>query len=253
MHLAKLLIATALVAAPAGLTAAPAPLANVTVSVASTSRDPDNAKLDEGRKPAELLRFFGLRKGMNVLDMFGVNRYWSELIAPAVGPAGKVVVYEPTQFYKGDSVAKFNAFAAKHPNVSIRVSPFESPDLPKNFADFALINLDYHDTYWQSDKYGIPRMDPDAFLKRLYASVKHGGIVGVVDHAANPGGDTRAVVDKLHRIDPAVVKRDFKKAGFVLVGSSDMYRNPADDHSLLVFDPKIRGKTDRFVLKFKKR
>ena len=60
------------------------------------------------------------------------------------------------------------------------------------------------------------------------------------------------VVDKLHRIDPEVVKADFKRAGFVLEAESDLYRNPADDRSLLVFDPKIRGKTDRFVLKFRK-
>ena len=48
------------------------------------------------------------------------------------------------------------------------------------------------------------------------------------------------------------MKADFKRAGFVLVGSSDILRNSADDHSLLVFDPKVRGKTDRFILKFKK-
>ncbi|MES2135847.1 MAG: hypothetical protein V4502_02140, partial [Pseudomonadota bacterium] len=65
-------------------------------------------------------------------------------------------------------------------------------------------------------------------------------------------GDTRETVEKLHRIDPNTVKADFKRAGFVLVGSSDILRNPADGHSLLVFDPKIRGKTDRFIFKFKK-
>ena len=31
-----------------------------------------------------------------------------------------------------------------------------------------------------------------------------------------------------------------------------MLANPVDDHSLLVFDEKIRGKTDRFVFKFRK-
>jgi predicted methyltransferase len=81
--------------------------------------------------------------------------------------------------------------------------------------------------------------------------MKPGGVVGVVDHIANPG-DTRATVDKLHRIDPATVKADFKRAGFVLEGQSDMLRNPADDHSLNVFDPKIRGTTDRFAFKFRK-
>jgi predicted methyltransferase len=95
-------------------------------------------------------------------------------------------------------------------------------------------------------------MEPDAFLKAVYAAMKPGGVIGVIDHAASPGGDTRATVEKLHRIDPAVVKADFARAGFAFVGSSDLLRNPADDHSLLVFDPKIRGKTDRFIFKFKK-
>jgi len=49
-----------------------------------------------------------------------------------------------------------------------------------------------------------------------------------------------------------VVKADFERAGFKLEGTSDILRNPADDHSLQVFDDKIRGKTDRFVYKFVK-
>ena len=95
-------------------------------------------------------------------------------------------------------------------------------------------------------------MEPDAWLKVVYAAMKPGAVVGIIDHVAKPGGDTRAVVEKLHRIDPAVVKADFKRAGFVLEATSDLLRNPADDHSLSVFDPKIRGKTDRFIFKFRK-
>ena len=94
-------------------------------------------------------------------------------------------------------------------------------------------------------------MDPDAFLKTVYDSMKPGGIVGVIDHVGNPG-DTRETVEKYHRIDPAVVKADFERAGFKLDGESDLLRNPADNHSLLVFNPEIRGKTDRFVYKFRK-
>ena len=114
-----------------------------------------------------------------------------------------------------------------------------------------LINLDYHDVYWESAKNGITRMDPDQWLKSVFAAMKPGAVVGIIDHVGNPG-DTRATVEKYHRIDPAVVKADFKRAGFKLEAESDMLRNPADDHSLNVFDPKIRGKTDRFVLKFRK-
>ena len=82
--------------------------------------------------------------------------------------------------------------------------------------------------------------------------MKPGAVIGVIDHVASPNSDTRATVENMHRIDPNVVKADFKRAGFVLVGESRILRNPADDHSLLVFDPKVRGKTDRFFLKFKK-
>jgi predicted methyltransferase len=81
--------------------------------------------------------------------------------------------------------------------------------------------------------------------------MKPGAVVGVIDHIANPG-DTRQTVEKLHRIDPEVVRADFQRAGFKLEAESDMLRNPEDDHNLLVFDPKIRGKTDRFVFKFRK-
>jgi predicted methyltransferase len=95
-------------------------------------------------------------------------------------------------------------------------------------------------------------MDPNAFLKAVYAAMKPGAVIGVIDHIANKNDDPRATVEKFHRIDPEVVKADFKRAGFVLAGSSDLLRNPADDHSLIVFDPKVAGHTDRFIFKFKK-
>jgi predicted methyltransferase len=251
MRKTAFLIAGALLAAPVTAGVA-APATTISAAVAAKSRSDGNVKLDESRKPAAVLGFLGLKKGMNVIDLFGANTYWSEIMAPVVGPKGKVVVWEPTQFYKGDGPKDFEAFAAKNKNVSIVTSPFEAPKLPTRFADFVMLNLNYHDTYWQSEKYGIPRMEPSAFLKAVYASMKPGGVIGVIDHVAAANDDTRATVEKYHRIDPNVVKADFKRAGFQLVGESQILRNPADDHSLLVFDPKIRGKTDRFVFKFRK-
>ena len=250
MRLAKLFAISLAFAAPALAKTAPSPIAAAVADTAN--RTADNVKLDEGRKPAQLLQFFGLRPGMQVLDMFGANKYWSEIMAPVVGPKGHVTVWQAAQFLTDKNRGPFEEFAAKHANVSLISSPFEAPDLPKGKFDFAIINLDYHDVYWENPQRKVVRMDPDAWLKNLYAAMKPGGIVGVVDHVASPNSDTRATVDKLHRIDPKVVAADFKRAGFKLVGTSDMLRNPADDHSLLVFDPKIRGKTDRAVFKFKK-
>jgi predicted methyltransferase len=248
---AQILAALLLAAAPAAGNAVVKPSPTIAAAVASPDRSPDNVKLDELRKPAEVLQFLGLRPGMRVADPFGGNFYWAEITGRVVGPTGHVTVWNPQQFYSQKTYDTYQAVHAKLPNVWLRVSPFEAPDIPAGRYDFMLINLDYHDVYWENAKRGIPRMDPDQWLKAIYAAMKPGGVVGVIDHIANPG-DTRATVEKLHRIDPETVKADFKRAGFQLVATSDMLRNPADDHSLLVFDPAIRGKTDRFVFKFRK-
>ena len=246
--------AVALVAALAAI--APAPVAaqpaNIAAAVAAPGRTPDNVKLDEGRKPIEVLSFFGLRKGMRVIDMFGANKYWAEIMAPVVGPRGKVVVWQPSQFLNEDRRKSFTEFAKRQKNVSLISSPFEAPALGTNAYDFMIMNLDYHDVYLENAERKIVRMDPDAWLKRIYAAMKPGAVVGIIDHVALPNSDTRATVVKLHRIDPEVVKADFQRAGFELVGVRNFLRNPADDHSVNVFDPKVRGKTDRFVYRFRK-
>ncbi len=241
-----LLAATPMSAKPVAQTNA------ITTAVASPDRSADNVKLDESRKPAEVLKFLGLRPGMRVADPFGGNFYWAEITGRAVGPKGHVTVWQPQQFYTQRTYDAYQAVQAKEPNVWMRVSPMESPDLPAGKYDFMLINMDYHDVYWENAKRGIPRMDPDQWLKTIYAAMKPGGTVGVIDHIANPNDDTRATVEKYHRIDPNIVKADFKRAGFQLVATSDMLRNLADPHDVLVFDPSIRGKTDRFVFKFRK-
>ena len=244
--LALLMAATTL---PATAHAAPT---SINASVAATaSRGEANVKLDASRKPAEMLAFLGLKKGMRVADMFGGNLYWAEIMAPFVGPSGRVSIWQPRQFYSQKTFDNYTAYKAKQPNVWLRVSPFEAPDLPAASYDFMLINLDYHDIYWESTERKIPRMDPDAWLKTVYTAMKPGAVVGVIDHVANPG-DTRATVEKLHRIDPATVKADFKRAGFKLEAESKLLRNAADDRTLNVFDPKIRGATDRFLFKFRK-
>jgi predicted methyltransferase len=237
---------------PVIVAAAPPAATSVEAAVAAPDRTPDNVKLDASRKPAQILEFLGLRKGMRVLDLVGSNRYWAEITAPAVGPTGHVDVWDTVQFIDDDARKGFDEFAARQKNVTLTIAPFEKPEFASNRYDLAIFNLNYHDVYWTSEKYKVPTMDPNAWLKTLYSAMKPGGIVGVIDHVANPNTDTRATVDRLHRIDPEVVKADFKRAGFELVAESDLLRNPADDHNLLVFDPKIRGKTDRFVFKFRK-
>ena len=80
------------------------PIAAAVADIAA--RTPDNVKLDESRKPVDVLRFLGLEPGMAVIDMFGANRYWAEIIARAVGTYGSVIVWHPTQFMNDNRRAR---------------------------------------------------------------------------------------------------------------------------------------------------
>ena len=117
--------------------------------------------------------------------------------------------------------------------------------------DVLFSHLNYHDLYWASTKYGFAKLDVPAVLSGWFGSVKPGGHVVIIDHAG-PAGDVRAIVDKVHRIDPERVKADMAAAGFVFESESNLLHRSDDTYDKNVFDPAVRGKTDRFVMKFKR-
>ena len=237
------------VAAPARHAAAP----DFSAAVSAPGRSAEAIALDAGRKPAEMLAFLGLRRGDSVLDYGAGTGYYTEIVARAVGPTGHVTAWiSPAQMGRENFRNAYTGIRERNRNASVYAAPLDTLPFAPGAYDFVLMHLEYHDAYWQSDQYRVPRIDPNDLLRAIYNSVKPGGIVAVVDHAANPGGDTRQVVDALHRIDPAVVRADFERAGFVLEAESDLLRNPQDDHSKLVFDPAIRGHTDRFAYRFRR-
>lgn len=226
-----------------------APQKDILAAVAVPGRPTEALALDASRKPAEVLSFMGLQRGMKTLDLLTGTGYYAEIMGRAVGPTGSVTAYSPASYNPEPIKAAFAALVTRAPNVHLVTSPMEA--FAPDSYDFTMIHLNYHDFYFESVKFNIPHTDPDVVLKALFRATKHGGIVAVVDHVG-PAGDTRALVDKLHRIDPATVQADFLRAGFVLDGSSNILRMPADDHTKNVFDPAVRGKTDRFAFRFKK-
>jgi len=245
-----LAVAALLLAGTAGF--ADARPADLAAAVAASGRPADAVALDAGRKPAEVLRFLGLEQGDRALDLFAGSGYYTEIMARAVGSRGAALGWDPANFMNDKNRAVWAELKGRTPNAGLLVTPADALALPSDAFDFVLLHMVYHDTYWQSEKYKFPRMDPQAFLRTVYAATKPVGGVGVVDHVAEAGGDTRDVVEKLHRIDPARVRADFEAAGFVFDGESDLLRIAADDHSKNVFDPAIRGKTDRFVYRFRR-
>ncbi|OYY75626.1 MAG: methyltransferase [Sphingomonas sp. 28-62-20] len=241
------------IALAAPVLARDAPRADIAAAVAAPGRPAEQIKLDEGRKPAAILAFEGLKPGMKAADIMAGAGYYTEIMARVVGPKGHVTAYEPVQFMPTDDKGKavWSSLIARNANVTQTAYPFDAFAAAPASLDFAMLHLVYHDLYWESEKFKVPRTDPAAFLATLYKAMKPGGTVAVIDHVALPG-DTRATVEKMHRIDPATVKADFATAGFVLEAESDVLKAAEDDHSKLVFDPAVRGKTDRFVFRFSK-
>jgi predicted methyltransferase len=241
-------LALALASTPAG--AVPA---DVAAAVAAPGRPAEAVALDAVRRPAEVLRWLGLERGDRVLDYFAGSGYYTEIIARAVGPQGLVIGWNSPSFAANDRIRP--AIAAIHersPNAVFVATPVTALSFPPESFDLVLLHLVYHDAYWESAQYNVPRIDPAIVTRALFEATRPGGVVGVIDHVAPPGGDTRAVVEATHRIDPAVIRSDFERAGFVFDGESDMLRNREDDYSKNVFDPSIRGRTDRIVYRFRR-
>ena len=251
--LLALLLAGSSVSATAAAASDPQASAAIAAAIASTER-PDTDRAQDGpRRAQEFLEFAQVGPGMRVLDAFSAGGYYTELLSRVVGPAGEVIAYNNPEY------AEFAAkgIAARYqgdrlPNVRQLTVPVAELELPPRSLDAVLFVMSFHDLYWRPVDGSWAKTDPQQMLRKLHAALKPGGVVVVQDHVAVPGGDTAAVVDKLHRIDPEVVRAEFRKAGFALEAESPMLANPEDSHALQVFDPDIRGRTDRFVMRFRR-
>ena len=213
--------------------------------------DADRAR-DGGRRPADVLEFFGIQPGMTLLDMFSGGGYYTELASRVVGPEGRVIAHTNSAYAQFVGAEATNRYAnGRLPNVEILLAENNELRLPTDEFDAALMVLAYHDIYYVDPDNGWPKIDGEALVNELFRGLKPGGILGVVDHVA-AAGSAREPGHTLHRIDPAIVVQELEAAGFVLDAQSDILRNPDDDHSLNMADPEVRGKTDRFVMRFRK-
>ncbi len=207
---------------------------------------------DAGRKPAEVLAFFGIEPGMTVLDMFSGGGYYSELLSFVVGPKGKVVAHSNSAYlnFVGDEFEERYA-DGRLANVAVLMAENNELELPREEFDAVTLILSYHDFFYVNAENDWPKIDGPKLLAELYKGMKPGAVLGVVDHFAE-AGSPRETGNSVHRIDPGIVISELEIAGFVLDGTSNILRNMADDYSKIVFDPELRGKTDRFVLRFRK-
>lgn len=222
--------------------------AYITAAINSPDRPAKDRALDESRKPAQVMAFFGVKPGMRVADLWAGGGYTTELLARIVGPGGKVYSQNgpfPEKFKANETLWQSRLKEPGMTNVVEVVKPLGSPDLlpvAPGSLNAVFINLNYHDLF----NIGA---DPAALNATVFKALKPGGIYAVVDNSAKAGAGT-SETKTLHRIDEATVIKQVEAAGFRLAATSNVLRNPKDPRTQPFW--KMNHTQDRFVLKFVK-
>lgn len=253
MNLMRSLAVAALLATAACQTMGEAPVTasteNIVAAVGDAARPQADKDRDANRKPAEMVAFGEVRPGDKVGELIPGGGYMTRILSKAVGPTGKVYVFASAPVQREGQpapaapVAAITADTTNYGNVQVVISNFATIANPEPL-DLVWTSQNYHDMHNPGRN-----LDINAANKAILAALKPGGIYIVLDHQSAKGTEFSA---DLHRIDEAKVKAEVLAAGFEFVGASSVLRNPADDGAKTIFDPAIRGKTDQFILKFKK-
>jgi predicted methyltransferase len=234
--------------------AAPAPVeisadaAHITAAVADLRRPAEDVARDAARHAAETLAFARIAPGARVADMLPGGGYFTRLFAVAVGEQGRVYPVIRPDGVAGEYETPILAVAAQYPNATMARTPYDALAFPEPL-DVLFTAQNYHDMGIASYNLG----DRNAMNRTAFAALKPGGVYVVIDHSAIAGAPLETVEDgALHRIDQALVRQEIEAAGFVFDGEAEFLRNSEDARTLSVFDETIRGRTDQFVMRFRK-
>lgn len=207
--------------------------------------DEDKAR-DVARKPAEVLTLAGLQEGDRIAEISSFGEYYTRILSAAVGPAGHIYMYDMPYMEDiagGAQVKQGREFPQSHPNTSYELVHYSEIELP-NDLDAVYNILYYHDLEPQM----VSTADMNA---KILAALKPGGIYLIEDHKAEDGSGWRDA-GTIHRMGKETIVEEITAAGFELVTDSDLFANPNDDRSVMVFAPGTRGATDRALLVFRK-
>jgi predicted methyltransferase len=233
--------------------AAPAGAADVyDAAVAHPGRSAADLQRDALDHPADLLRLAGIKAGMRVADVLAGDGYYSELASYIVGPKGRVFMINNAAFdHWSEGPLQARLKSERLGNVEHQTLDLNHMNIEPGSVDAVFLIKVYHDLYWVDPTNEWPKIDTSSVLDQLVRALKPGGVLLLVDHSGKPGSGS-SVASSLHRVEESFAIRDFESRGLKLVAKSDLLRRPDDARDLISYKGPALGKTDRFVLVFRK-
>lgn len=203
---------------------------------------------------SELIQFARVDAGATVIDVYPGDGDWTRLFSDIVGPEGRVFSFVPAEVahFTNDPVGRMRTLAKAPGRENVEAVSADLVAMPEvtQQADVLWLHLFYHDLHTAL----IQARGATAaqFNRAVHERLKPGGCYVIVDHAAAVGRGT-SDAESLHRIGSSSVREEVEAAGFVLDAESTVLARSDDPHSTKVFDPSIKGETDRFAYRFVKR
>lgn len=240
------------------------PSAELKAAVAASTRTPANVARDKYRNPAETLAFFGVKPSHTVVELWPGGGWYTEILAPYL-KKGSGTLYAAAPWPNG--LKGTHTLQAKDADLygAIKLAAFPAaegaPSVPAGSADVVLTFRNVHN--W---KMGTTDRSAEAF-KQIFAMLKPGGTLGVVDHrlpeSADPAREKTSGYVKV-----STVRKLAEEAGFKFVAASEVNANPKDTadwkDGVWTLPPVLRlkdvdrakyeaiGESDRMTLKFRK-
>lgn len=236
----------------------------IAAAIAAPTRTPANTARDVYRHPAETLAFFGVKPGDTVVELWPGGGWYTEILAP-LAKAGGGTLYVAAPWDKG--LNRVKAKQAENADVygAVKLAEFPSagtnPKVPDGSADVVLTFRNVHN--W---RFGGADNTAAAF-KQIFAMLKPGGVLGVVDHRLNEDDDA-AKEEKSGYMKESSIIAFAEAAGFKLAEKSEINANPKDTKDypkgVWTLPPNLTegdkdrakyvaiGESDRMTLKFVK-
>jgi len=223
----------------------------IAAAVANPLRSEENRARDGDRKPAEVLRFFGVKPGMTVVDIGASGGYFTEILSGVVGPEGVVHAHYRAGEKFDQERPNFEAHYAPFGNIVIDPVASGSP-LPfeENSVDMILVSLLAHHFHYVEESGESMPPSATATYGEFLRVLKPGGLLAIIEHKAVDGA-SRKDSAAWHRIPKAILEADVTSVGFMFDGEDETIHNhPDDPMNSTWFD--IRGKTTRLVQRYRK-